>query len=67
MQKYTPDTHTRTKGSEHIYGYSICARASSRPHTHTHTGEGVQLGQVLAISQHINHPPLNNLSVVLTV
>lgn len=40
----------------------------THPHTpHAHTGEGVRLGQVLAISQHINHPPLNNLSVVLTV
>lgn len=42
-------------------------------HTPTHmpphslTGEAQRMGQVLAISPHINHPPLNNLSVVLTV
>lgn len=45
----------------------VLAHPAAHTHTHTHTGEAVQLGQVLAISQHINHPPLNNLSVVLTV
>lgn len=62
-------THTHTNTCNCLY--SPCIDTPTPTHTHTpphlHTGEPRRMGQVFAISPHINHPPLNNLSVVLTV
>lgn len=62
-------THANTWKCLYTHIYVLEHTAS---HTHTHTpahtlGMAARLGQVLAISQRINHPTLNNLRVVLTV
>lgn len=64
---HTRHTHEQKEANTYMDTVYVLAHPAAHTHTHTHTGEAVQLGQVLAISQHINHPPLNNLSVVLTV